>query len=146
MALGAGLVYLYAKFEPVREVIHRLGAGIKAIGAHILNALITPLRVLMKLLAAIPQSLLPDSWSQSISSMNKGLDDFSKQLSQTTANEFKYALSGKLDHSMINTASKSQSEVKIKIESDKPVKLDQVKSDRHTDLQLDTGNMAAFSY
>jgi hypothetical protein len=68
------------------------------------------------------------------------------RLSKTTANKFKYALSGKLDHSMNNTAAKLQSEVQIEIESDKPVRVNQVKANRNTDLQLDTGDMAVFSY
>lgn len=47
---------------------------------------------------------------------------------------------------MINTSAKLQSDVKIKIESDKPMRIDQVKADKYTDLQLDTGDMVGFSY
>ena len=45
------------------------------------------------------------------------------------------------------TASKSQAEIKLTIDSQVPVKVDKVKTDKHTDIQLDTGYMGlGFSF
>ncbi|BBN59326.1 hypothetical protein [Hydrogenovibrio marinus] len=151
----------------------RLVGGFLTIGSVIISSVIKPVKWLFGLLSKIPKSMLPDSIAGGISGTNKFLSDLDKKMAGYKKHGIQLALNGPSSENAkplakvqplnpgsgttlannnvsINgqndTATKSQSTVHLKIDSDKPVKIARVETDRKTDLMVDTGGLLSHGF
>lgn len=128
----------------------RVKAGFMA-GINIIKTqfLVVP-RAIMKALSLIPSKLLPDGWGGSIKSAQKQLEEMNSGIVNDAKANIEYAVTGVTDKPLQSASKRemlkhpsiqSKSQVEVRIKSDKPVELTQAKSDKHTEMMVDTGEL-----
>jgi len=128
----------------------RVKAGFMA-GINIIKTqfLVIP-RAIMKALSLIPSKLLPDGWGDSIKSAQKQLEEMNSGIVNDAKANIEYAVTGATDKPLQSASKRemlkhpsiqSKSQVEVRIKSDKPVEITQAKSDKHTDMMVDTGEL-----
>ncbi|WED23525.1 hypothetical protein L3Q72_19995 [Vibrio sp. JC009] len=166
-AIGAAVIaitYLVDKFIGLDKIIKWIGEGIGWLWDKF-----------KRLINKLPDALIPDGWKIDADEAGKDVDNLANKLdnikdknaklgittnetrnqTERTRTEQTYnayqagGLTAMKTHNpyqpLTNQAVKSKSEVALTIKSEKPVTVDQAKSEKGTDLNLDVGNMS-FSY
>lgn len=128
-----------------------LVAGIALIKSHFL---LLP-RAIMKALSLIPNKLLPDGWGENIKKAQQQLEQMNSGVIDDVKSNIEYAVTGNADP-VLNTQNnndilrhpsiQSKSEVEVRIKSDKPVEITQAKSDKNTDVMIDTGDLLGAAF
>lgn len=151
--LVVGVVYLMQKIGllvPVLETLwewaKRLGAGIAAVFGTIGQAALVMVETILKGLAMLPDNM-GGNWAKGAL---KDVEQVRKKMAEATQDAGEYAITGETtseytkmlrdqDKVFTSPLARSQSEVSVRILSDKPAVIDMAKSDGKTDLNVDTG-------
>lgn len=151
--LVVGVVYLMQKIGllvPVLETLwewaKRLGAGIAAVFGTIGQAALVMVETILKGLAMLPDNM-GGNWAKGAL---KDVEEVRKKMAEATQDAGEYAITGETtseytkmlrdqDKVFTSPLARSQSEVSVRILSDKPAVIDMAKTDGKTDLNVDTG-------
>lgn len=151
--LVVGVVYLMQKIGllvPVLETLwewaKRLGAGIAAVFGTIGQAALVMVETILKGLAMLPDKM-GGNWAKGAL---KDVEEVRKKMAEATQDAGEYAITGETsseytkmlrdqDRVFTSPLARSQSEVSVRILSDKPAVIDMAKTDGKTDLNVDTG-------
>lgn len=151
--LVVGVVYLMQKIGllvPVMETLwewaKRLGAGIAAVFGTIGQAALVMVETILKGLAMLPDNM-GGNWAKGAL---KDVEEVRKKMAEATQDAGEYAITGETsseytkmlrdqDRVFTSPLARSQSEVSVRILSDKPAVIDMAKTDGKTDLNVDTG-------
>ncbi len=181
-SLAIGLTYAYTKFDAVKSIVNtlwgvlkRVGAGLASIITNIARVLLIIPNLILKVLSAIPESILPASWKESIKSFKNEIEKLDKTLEDTANKSLKYAFNGDIEATkklikrnigldlnnefiqqnkqtqsanniMKSPQIQSKSEVTVHVKSDLPTSIESVKTDGQTHLTADTGGLLDFGY
>ncbi|WP_076589707.1 hypothetical protein [Vibrio ostreicida] len=156
MAAIVAIVYLVDKFIGLDKVIRVIGDGISWLWDKF-----------KKLINKLPDSLIPDGWKTSTDEVVESVDGLTNKMDKIKDKKAKLGITTTETHNRTEQKNgngyktgdlaaqsqyrpyqplapqtmKSKSEVSLTIKSDKPVSLDQAKTDKGTDLNMDVGNM-----
>ncbi|MBU2898061.1 hypothetical protein [Vibrio hepatarius] len=156
IAAVVAIIYLVDKFIGLDKVIKEIGDGILWLWNEF-----------KKLINKLPDSLIPDDWKNTTDEAGKSVDKLANKMDKIKDKNAKlgitttethnrterqgysgYQTGGLAAHSqyrpyqpLAQQTMKSKSEVSLTIKSDKPVAVDQAKTDKGTDLNMDVGNM-----
>lgn len=151
--LVVGVVYLMQKIGllvPVLETLwewaKRLGAGIVAVFGTIGQGALVMVETILKGLAMLPDNM-GGNWAKGAL---KDVEQVRKKMAEATQDAGEYAITGETtseytkmlrdqDRVFTSPLARSQSEVSVRILSDKPAVIDMAKTDGKTDLNVDTG-------
>lgn len=151
--LVVGVVYLMQKIgllvpvlETMWEWAKRLGAGIAAVFGTIGQGALVMVETILKGLAMLPDNM-GGNWAKGAL---KDVEQVRKKMAEATQDAGEYAITGETtseytkmlrdqDRVFTSPLARSQSEVSVRILSDKPAVIDMAKSDGKTDLNVDTG-------
>ena len=158
--LVVGVVYLMQKIGllvPVLETLwgwaKRLGAGIAAVFGTIGQAALVMVETILKGLAMLPDNM-GGNWAKSAL---KDVEAVRKKMAEATQDAGEYAITGETtseytkmlrdqDRVFTSPLARSQSEVSVRILSDKPAVIDIAKTDGKTDLNVDTGVLMGHAF
>lgn len=158
--LVVGAVYLMQKIGllvPVMETLwewaKRLGAGIAAVFGTIGQAALVMVETILKGLAMLPDNM-GGNWAKGAL---KDVEQVRKKMAEATQDAGEYAITGETtseytkmlrdqDRVFTSPLARSQSEVSVRILSDKPAVIDIAKTDGKTDLNVDTGVLMGHAF
>ncbi|MEL7290411.1 MAG: hypothetical protein AAGJ78_04835 [Pseudomonadota bacterium] len=159
-AVGAAIIaiaYLVDKFVGLDKVINWVKEAVSGLWSGI-----------KKLINMLPDALIPDGWKLSAKNASAEVENLAKSLDKVKDKNATLGITTNEQHNkeartahgyqtgglttkqstygayqpLKGQMNKSKSEVSLTIKSDKPVTVDKANSDKHTDIDLDVGNMA----
>lgn len=157
MAAVVAITYLVDKFYGLDKVIKAIGEGIGWLWNEF-----------KKLINMLPDSLIPEGWKLQTEEAGEQVDKLAGKLNKIKDKNAKLGITTNETYNrterqgytgyqagglttqnqyrpyqpLAPQTMKSKSEVSLTIKSDKPVSVDQAKTDKGTDLNMDVGNMA----
>ncbi|OEE30721.1 hypothetical protein A1QO_15425 [Vibrio genomosp. F10 str. ZF-129] len=156
MAAVIAIIYLVDKFIGLDKVIKEIGDGILWLWNEF-----------KKLINKLPDSLIPDDWKTATDEAGKSVDKLANKMDKIKDKNARLGITTTETHNrterqgysgyqsgglaaqnqyrpyqpLAPQTMKSKSEVSLTIKSDKPIAVDQAKTDKGTDLNMDVGNM-----
>jgi len=163
--------WLQEKLLGLWKWIKRIGAGVGAFIAKIIKTVTWPITTLINLISKIPSNMLPSGWSKEIKEVSDYVSNVNNKLSEISNDGIKYALNGHLtpklersDEPLIDLAgefkanggqsagiikspqTRSVSDVTVRVKSDLPTSIENVKTKGSTNLDVDTGGLFDFGF
>lgn len=149
--LVVGIVYLMQKLDllvPALEwlwgVAKRVGAGIASVFGTIAQAALAMVEGVLSAMSMLPNKYGGDWAKEAL----KDVERVRKKISEATEDAGQFAFNGETDQAQMlrkqdsvftSPLARSQSEVNVRILSDKPLAIDKASTKGNTDLSVDTG-------